>query len=103
MINEQGMQAFVGVHRRSGNVNVAVAHEFGTRPFVIPVTPGVRRFFYYLYFASGGAILPLSASKTEILHPGIPARPFIRPTIEKIRPQLQGVIVGTFVEGGGPI
>lgn len=91
--------AFVGVHRSSRTssgesvVNVAVIHEFGTKPFAIPVTAGVRRLFLALALKTNGKIKPISSSKTVILHPGIPARPFIRPTIEKIGPQVNGLIL----------
>ena len=105
-IDERKLQAFVGVHRgaRSGDgedlVNVALIHEFGTGPFAIPVTDGVRRFFWMLHFKSGGAIKPISPTKTVILHPGVPARPFVRPAIESIRDELQAevraAVVGTF-------
>lgn len=99
------LRAFIGVHRtaRQGAFNVAIAHEFGTRPFVIPVTPGVRRFFWYLHFKSNGRIKPLSPSKTQILHPGVPARPFLRPTLEAILPRLSQDLVKTFLSGRGPI
>lgn len=99
--------AFVGVNRKSSRpgystFNVAIAHEFGTKPFVIPVTDKVRRFFWYLHVISGGKIKPLSENKTQILHPGVPARPFIKPTLDKVRPKLQAVLAKTFVEGRGP-
>jgi len=99
------LSAFVGVHRTTagGAFNVALVHEFGSAPFVIPVTPAVRRLFWYLHFVSNGKILPLSPSKTQIMHPGVPARPFVRPTIQKIQPQLHGVMLKTFAERGGPI
>jgi len=101
-------QAFVGVHRASraggiNTVNLAIIHEFGTKPFTIPVTPGVRAFFMRLFIISGGKINPLGAGKTQIIHPGVPPRPFIRPTIKKIRPQLQEMIRVTLGERGGPI
>ncbi len=103
------MTAFVGVHRNTKGpggkklLNIAIVHEFGTKPYVIPVTDGVRRLFWFLHFASGGNINPLDPNKTEILHPGVPARPFIRPTIEKIRPKLQAELEKTFKANGGPI
>lgn len=108
-VNEDSGEAFVGVHRTARGpdgeslVNVAAVHEFGTPPFVIPVTPGVRRFFIRLSIESGGAISPLSAGKTEILHPGVPARPFIRPTIEAIRERLRRELGVAIEQSGGII
>lgn len=98
--------AFVGVHRsaRSGGgesvVNVALAHEFGTKPFVIRITPALRSLFVVLFRLSRGRIRPLSRSKTEIMHPGVPPRPFVRPVIEKIRPELESTIAVTLGQGG---
>jgi len=103
------MSAFVGVHRTKkaadgrSVLNLAIIHEFGTKPFVIEVTDGVRRLFWYLHFASNGAINPLSPNKTQIAHPGVPARPFIRPTITKIRPKLQAEVAKVYGANGGPI
>lgn len=108
-LDRKNNAAFVGVHRTARGsdgtslVNVAVIHEFGTKPYVIKVTDGVRRLFFWLHRASNGAINPISPNKTEILHPGVPARPFVRPTIEKIRPKLQAVLAKAFTEHGGPI
>ena len=87
----RGQESFVGVHRGARTatgesvVSVAAAQEFGTEPFVIPVTEGVRSFFWALFFASNGDILPISPSKTEIFHPGLEPRPFIRPAVEKLQ------------------
>lgn len=96
---------FVGVLRtardRDGQplMNIAVAHEYGTAPFTIEVTPAMRRFFLRLFMITGGRIRPLSASTTMILHPGIPARPFVRPIFEMIQPQI-GTIVRTTMGRG---
>lgn len=104
--NAKTAQAFVGVHRtaRSSSgeslVNIAVVHEFGTKPFAIPVTDGVRRFFIMLHLKSNGKILPIGANKTVIMHPGVPARPFIRPTVEKLRPRLQKLIAKVVSDRG---
>lgn len=100
--------AFVGVHRTAKGsegeplFNVALIQEFGTKPFVIPVTPAVRRLFWFLHFASGGAINPLSPNTTEIAHPGVPARPFMRPTFEAIRPKVVAIVGVALTENGGP-
>lgn len=85
-------EAFVGVHRTAvangeNLFNVAMVHEYGAGPYVIQVTPAMRGFFLRLSALSGGVIKPLG-SKTEILHPGIPARPFVAPVLEAIRGQI---------------
>lgn len=90
-----GGAAFVGVHRNAKPygkrgaarsraigkplVNIAAIHEFGTAPFQIPVTPRLRRFWFAM-FKKGIFKAPLKRSRTVINHPGIKARPFIRPT-----------------------
>ena len=101
--------AFVGVHRtarsRDGTslVNVALIQEFGTGPYMIRVSDAMRRFFWAMFFKTAGAIKPISSNKSWIAHPGVPARPFLRPTIERIRPKLKEVLVRVFTEDGGPI
>ncbi len=76
---------FVGVHRKTYSdkgkemVNIAEVHEFGTKPFKIKVTTKMRRFFMAMVIA-GKMRAPIPPSKTVINHPGVPARPFIRPT-----------------------
>lgn len=100
-------EAFVGVHRtakapdQKDVVNIAAVHEFGTGPYVIPVTPAMRRFFLFLFRASGGKIRPISPNKRFIVHPGVPKRPFIRPVIEKLGPQLEKELRLAFESGGG--
>ena len=106
--DEKKNQAFVGVHRgakTSGGkdlVNVALIHEFGTKPFAIKVTDSMRKFFWWAHFKTGGRIQPLKSTTTVINHPGVPARPFIRPTIEAIRPQIQAILREAFVTKNGP-
>lgn len=91
----QGGAAFVGVHRtarpygKAGRarssalgkslVNIAAIHEYGTRPYQIPVTPRLRRFWFAMY-KKGIFKAPLKRSRTVINHPGLRARPFVRPT-----------------------
>lgn len=98
---------FVGVHRSEKDkdgeslMNIAMTHEFGTAPYIIPVTPGVRRFFLFLHRASGGKIKPLSKRKKYIAHPGVPERPFIRPVFEEIKPAVAKIVSSSMTEGGG--
>lgn len=93
---------FVGVLRtkraRDGQsmANIAAIHEFGTKPFVIPVTDGIRRLFLALFFLTGGAIKPLSARTPVIVHPGHPPRPFIRPAAVSIQPATIKILLDTF-------
>lgn len=107
-VDENRAAAFVGVLRTAKGadgtsmINVALAHEFGTKPFTIIVTPKIRAFFWALHFMSNGVIKPIGIRVPRILHPGVPKRPFFRPTIEKIRPKLQGVLIVTMSENGGP-
>jgi hypothetical protein len=83
---------FVGVHRTARGrkkriffdddlVNIAEIHEFGTRPYTIRVTNKMRRFFMAMFIA-GRMKAPLPPSKTVIQHPGVPERPFVRPTFD---------------------
>ena len=79
-----GLSVFVGVHRSARSkdgkelANIAEIHEFGTKPFVIPVTDKMRRWWMAMV-AAGVFNAPLSPTKTAIQHPGIPARPWLRP------------------------
>lgn len=78
---------FVGVHRsargKSGKpmANIAEIHEFGTKPYPIRVTNKMRRFMMAMFIA-GRMRYPIAPSTTIINHPGVPARPFVRPTFE---------------------
>lgn len=88
-VDPVGLSAFIGVHRMSGNVNLAMIHEYGTKPYAITVTPRMRRFFKNLAVLSGGRIRQLRNDTDTIYHPGIPARPFFGPVIEAIRPKIK--------------
>lgn len=105
----KGDEAFVGVHRTARSstgaplVNIARIHEFGTKPYTIPVTNAMRSFFWFLHFRSGGVIQPLGVNKTAIRHPGVPARPFIRPVIPVVRVKVEGAVRVALSENGGPI
>lgn len=103
------VEAFVGVKRGAkgaGGIdlqNLAVIHEYGTAPFTIFVTDGIRRLFIHLSIISNGAIKPLKKETTYIRHPGVPARPFFGPTLRAIRPRLEQEIKATLEKDGGPI
>jgi hypothetical protein len=85
---ELGTAFFVGVNRaargRDGKelANIAEIHEFGTKPYLIKVTPKLRRFWYAM-FIKGIFQAPLKPSTTVIRHPGVPARPYLRPSYEE--------------------
>lgn len=93
--NDASMTAFVGVNRSATGpggasmYNLAVIHEYGTDPYAIPVTDGIRRLFVRLSILSDGAIKPLRDDTMFIMHPGVPARPFFKPTLAAVRPRLE--------------
>ena len=84
-------------------MNIGIIHEFGTEPYFIGVTPKLRKFFFYLSILSGGKIKPLHPGKKFIKHPGVPARPFIRPALIAAIPRINTMIRVVFSRGGGPI
>jgi len=108
-IDRNNRQAFVGVLRTSRGsdgeslVNIALIHEFGTKPYVIKVTDKMRKFFFFLHFKSGGKINFISPLQGFVLHPGVPARPFIRPVMAKIQPKIQKIVKAALSQSGGPI
>jgi hypothetical protein len=79
---------FVGVNRTAENdegmpfENLAEIHEFGTEPYRIPITPKMRGFFFALN-TKGIFDNPISPDKMFIEHPGVPARPFLRPVFDE--------------------
>ena len=79
-----GDQIFIGVPRaaktRDGDrlADVATAHEYGTDPIVIPITPHMRRFLAALFRAAGKPLPPRGSGKGVVVVQ-IPARPFVRP------------------------
>lgn len=88
-----GLGAFVGVLRtargRQGQplANIAELNEFGSRPIVIRVTPKMKRFLAAALSKSstagegGGGGRGGSAAGIVVVQ--IPARPFIRPIVDK--------------------
>jgi hypothetical protein len=101
-VDEKELEGFVGVMRSGrgqGSVDrarLAEIHEFGVEPYAIPVTPAMRRFFLAVALQSGGRFSPLRADTTVIYHPGIPARPFVRPTLRAALPKVQEQVNLTF-------
>lgn len=82
-----GRAWFVGVNRTAKGkdgeslMNIAMIHEFGTKPYQIEITPRMRRWWQAMVIKKvfKGTLHPL---QEYISHPGIPARPFLGPTYE---------------------
>jgi hypothetical protein len=76
---------FVGINRGKRSkygkdlVNIAEIHEFGTRPFMIPVSNKLRAWWRAMF--NRGVFAHNLSPRTFILkHPGVPERPFLRPS-----------------------
>jgi len=85
---------FIGVHKSVNGPdgkplwNIAEIHEFGTKPFQIPITPKLRR--WWMAMVSKGIFTgPLHALQSVISHPGVPARPFLRPVWAKFEKEAE--------------
>ena len=89
VVVKQAGGVFVGVLRsakaRNGQplVNVAAAHEFGTRAIAIKLTPKARRFLHAAFRAAGLDRPAGDRPTTGIAVLRIRARPFLRPVFEK--------------------
>ena len=87
-VSEHGETVFVGVNRNAKDKdgetlhNIAQYQEEGTRPYTIPITDKMRRFFFAMY-KRGIFNAPLPKTRTRIRHPGIPARPYMQPAFEQ--------------------
>ncbi len=59
----------------------AEAHEFGTGPTVVPITPRMRRFLFALYRQAGRTPggTPGTSKGVVVIH--MPPRPFLRPVL----------------------
>lgn len=90
----EGDEAFVGVSRTARNkagvplVNVAAVHEFGAGPFVVPITPRMRRFLALVLRRAG--VAPHEGSGRGAVVVRIPARPFLRPVFDAFKVGAQG-------------
>lgn len=89
VIPGRSLAFFVGVHRTARGpkgrplANIAEFHEFGTRPFRITVTPKFRVFWNYVLAKASPGIRPLTGHTQMLNHPGVPERPFLRPSFEE--------------------
>jgi phage gpG-like protein len=89
-----GDGAFVGVLRKSraksgeSAANIAEIHEFGAGPFVVPMTPKMRRFLFAMLRKAG--IEPTSSGGGKgVVVIRIPPRPFLRPAFESFSKGVQ--------------
>jgi len=73
-------KVFVGVPRKSGErlVRVAEIQEFGTQPFIIPITPKMRRYLAVLFKEAGIQRRGGGGGGAGVVVVQIPARPFLR-------------------------
>lgn len=86
-----GAEAWVGVKKNARNAtgvslhNIAMVHEFGSRPIVIRVTPKMKAFFFAAMARAGGTGGAGGAGgfKRGFIIVQIPARPFLRPVAAK--------------------
>lgn len=88
----EGDQAFVGIKRGArgrGAADVAQIHEFGAGPFVIPLTPRMRRFLFAVLRKSGAEPHGEGRGKGVVVV-RIPPRPFLRPAFEAFKVGAQG-------------
>ena len=77
-----GDQAFIGIKRGAkGAVDVAQIQEFGAGPFVIPLTPRMRRFLFAVLRTAGAEPRGDGSGKGVVVI-RIPPRPVLRPAFE---------------------
>ena len=88
----EGDEAFVGVSRKARGkggsplANIAEMNEFGAGPFIVPMTPRMRRFLFAMLRKAG--ITPGSghgSAGADAVVVRIPPRPFLRPAFEAFK------------------
>ena len=83
-----GDEVFVGILRRARGkggasvANVAEIHEFGAGPFVVPITPKMRRFLFAMLKKAGAETRSSGGGGKGVAVISIPARPFLRPAFD---------------------
>jgi phage gpG-like protein len=88
-VTREGDRVLVGVHRtakgRAGQplVNVAAAHELGSRPIIMRLTPKARAFLHAAFRKAGLDSPAARQPSTGISVVQVPARPFLSPVFEK--------------------
>jgi len=91
-------EAFVGVPRKARGkdkgslIDVAKVQEFGAGPFVVPMTPAMRRYLFALIRRSGEE--PTGGSGRGVVVVSIPARPFLRPAFKRFEKGVQKRFLG---------
>jgi hypothetical protein len=88
----EGDEAFVGVSRKARGkggsplANIAEMNEFGAGPFIVPMTPRMRRFLFAMLrkagITPGGGHGGGGAGAVVVR---IPPRPFLRPAFEAFK------------------
>lgn len=87
----EGDEAFVGVSRSARGkggaslANVAEIHEFGAGPFIVPMTPRMRRFLFAVLRRAGVAPDSSGGTGKGAVVIRIPSRPFLRPAFEEFK------------------
>lgn len=85
-----GDEVFVGILRKArgkggaSTANVAEIHEFGAGPFVVPMTPKMRRFLFAV-LRRAGVERSSSGGGNGVVVIQIPARPFLRPAFDAFK------------------
>jgi hypothetical protein len=83
----KGFEAFIGVPRKAKDengrpvVDVAKVQEFGAGPFIIPMTPAMRRYLFVLFKKAG--VYEKRGNGKGVVVISIPARPFLLPAFDK--------------------
>ena len=84
-----GAESFIGVLKSAKSsdgkdlVNIAEVHEFGSRTFLIEVTPAMRRFLAAAFTQELGGLSGGRGGLTRgVIVVKIPARPFLQPVID---------------------
>jgi len=78
---------FVGIHRKERSTfgerlyNIAMIQEEGSKPYSIPVTESLHRFFIFLKIE--GIVSGIPRVGSTIKHPGLKARPFLVPAFNE--------------------
>lgn len=87
----EGDEAFVGVSRSARGkggaslANVAEIHEFGAGPFIVPMTPRMRRFLFAVLRRADVAPDSSGGTGKGAVVIRIPSRPFLRPAFEEFK------------------
>ncbi len=98
-------EVFVGILRKSRGkggssvANVAEIHEFGAGPFVVPMTPKMRRFLFAMLRKAG--VEPSGGGGKGAVVIQIPPRPFLRPAFEAFKKGVQKRFLGRIARAMG--